>query len=64
MKSIKDERSKLILKVTDLQSKLSVTCQCLKEEIEKRNISEIHKQLTEAKDCLRTVIVSEVKCLC
>ena len=40
MKSMKDELSKLILKVTDLQSKLSLTCQCLKEEIEKRSISE------------------------
>ena len=40
MKSMKDEIRKLILKVTDFQQKLSITCECLKEEIEKRNISE------------------------
>ena len=54
VKTMKGEISKLILKVTDLQSKLSLTCECFKEEVEMIDISEtsqntLMKQLTEAK---------------
>ena len=64
MKSMKDELGKLILKVTDLQSKLSWTCQCLKEEIGKRSISEtsqntLMKQLAEAKISLASAPTRE-----
>ena len=57
-----DEISKLILKVIDLQSKLSLTC--LKEEIEKRSISEtsqntLMKKLAEAKVSLASAPTRE-----
>ena len=41
---MQEEINKLILKVSDLQSKLNLTCECLKEEIEKRSVSETSKQ--------------------
>lgn len=38
-----EEINKLILTASDLQSKLNLTCECLKEETEKRSVSETSK---------------------
>ena len=54
MASMNNGINKLFFKGTDLQSKLSFTCECLKEQIKKRNTSKtsqntLRKQLTESK---------------
>ena len=56
----------MILTVSDLQSKLNLTCECLKKEIEKRSVSETFKhklavQLKSAKkecDILKNKLTS------
>ena len=63
---MQEEINKLILKVSDLQSKLNLTCECLKEEIEKRSVRETSKhklavQLQSAKkerDILKNKLTS------
>ena len=66
VKLMQEEIYKLILTVLDLQSKLNLTCECLKEEIEKRSVSETSKhklavQLNSAKkerDTLKNKLTS------
>ena len=41
---MQEKINKFILTVSDLQFKLNLTCECLKEEIEKRYVSETSKQ--------------------
>ena len=63
---MQEEINKLVLTVSDLQYKLNLIYECLKEEIEKRSVSETSKyklgvQLKWAKkerDTLRTKLTS------
>ena len=43
VKSMQEEINKLFLTASDLQSKLSLTCECLKDEIEKRSVRQTSK---------------------